>query len=200
MAPTVDEEESGLAAAKAELRERMAEVRRVAVGMLSPDQRAFAAQSLAEWLEDRWERGAVVASYRAVGLELDPSRATPGAALPWFADRDAPMRFRRGPPVERGPWGIPQPADDAPEVIPSVVLVPALAVTPTGERLGRGGGHYDRWVASLPRRRSVTLVGVAWWAQVIGRIPAEPHDLRLDHVVTPNRWIDCAAERARAGA
>ncbi len=185
-----------IAAAKAELRARMIEVRRTAVGMLSPDERAFAAQSLAEWLEGRWARGAVVASYRAVGLELDPSPATPGAALPWFADRDSPMRFRRGPAVERGPWGIPQPPDDAPEVIPDVVLVPCLAVSPAGDRLGRGGGHYDRWAAGLARRQSVMLIGVAWWVQVIGRIPREPHDLRLDHVVTPNRWIDCWAHRA----
>jgi 5-formyltetrahydrofolate cyclo-ligase len=191
-----DQEE--IARAKRELRDLMINVRRVAVGMLSPDDRAFAAGSLAEWLEARWPRGAVIASYRAVGLELDPSLAAPDAALPWFASREEPMRFRRGAPVERGPWGIPQPAADAPEVMPDVVLVPVLAVTPQGDRLGRGGGHYDRWVASLPRRRSVTLVGVAWWAQVVGRIPREPHDLRLDHVATPNRWIDCAAERTEA--
>jgi 5-formyltetrahydrofolate cyclo-ligase len=185
-----------IAAAKAELRARMIEVRRSTVGMLRPDERAFAARSLAEWLEGRWARGAVVASYRAIGLELDPSPATPGAALPWFADRDSPMRFRRGPPVERGPWGIPQPPDDAPEVIPDVVLVPCLAVSPAGDRLGRGGGHYDRWSASLPRRQSVMLVGVAWWVQLIGHIPREPHDLRLDHVAMPHRWIDCWAHRA----
>lgn len=192
---TAGEDDDAAASAKRGLRERMLAVRRVAVGMLTPDERAFAAASLAEWLDGRWARGAIVASYRPVGLELDPSVAAPGAALPWFADRDSPMRFRRGPPTERGPWGIPQPSADAPEVMPEVVLVPALAVTPQGDRLGRGGGHYDRWVAQLPRRGAVLLVGVAWWAQVVGRLPRGPHDLRLDHVATPNRWIDCRAER-----
>lgn len=70
----------------------------------------------------------------------------------------------------------------------SLVLVPALAVSVDGIRLGKGKGHYDR---SLPLVKA-PLVAVVRDEEVLPEVPAEPHDVRMDGVLTPSgglRWL-----------
>ncbi len=67
---------------------------------------------------------------------------------------------------------------------PDVVLVPGLAFTVGGERLGQGGGWYDRFLPEV--RPDCTKIGVCFAPQVVESLPVEPHDVRLDHVV----WDD----------
>ncbi|MGW6935636.1 5-formyltetrahydrofolate cyclo-ligase [Lentzea sp. NPDC054927] len=70
----------------------------------------------------------------------------------------------------------------------SLVLVPALAVSVSGVRLGKGQGHYDR---SLPLVKA-PLVAVVRDAEVLSEVPAEPHDVRMNGVLTPSvglRWL-----------
>lgn len=63
-----------------------------------------------------------------------------------------------------------------------VVVVPGLAFTPDGRRLGRGGGHFDRF---LPRLRPGCLtVGVCFTEQLRDDLPTEPHDIAVDLVVS----------------
>lgn len=81
----------------------------------------------------------------------------------------------------------------------SLVLLPALAVTASGHRLGQGGGHYDRTLAALhvdparagaPGRRPL-LVALVHDEEVLddGAWPVEEHDAGVDAVATPSRWI-----------
>ena len=147
-------------------------------------------------------QGALVGLYHAMPHEA-PSRAYAQwffengstIALPWFAAPDAEMRFRewRDPygdaGLEQGPHGAMQPAGDAPEVTPALAFVPLLAFTPGGERLGQGGGHYDRWLAAHPETRPI---GLAWDCQLADDLPCEPHDRRLRAVVTPTRFYEGA--------
>jgi 5-formyltetrahydrofolate cyclo-ligase len=66
----------------------------------------------------------------------------------------------------------------------TVVLVPALAVDQAGVRLGRGAGFYDR---SLPLAApTARLVAVVRDDELVDRLPAEPHDVRMTHALTPN--------------
>lgn len=112
-------------------------------------------------------------------------------ALPAFASEDAPMTFRAhtdphvGSDLEPGPFGIRQPGADAAEVLPDLLFVPLIGFTASGERLGQGGGHYDRWLAEHPGR---IAVGLAWDVQLVEGLPVEPHDQPLDAVVTPTRY------------
>jgi len=111
-------------------------------------------------------------------------------ALPWFADREAPMQFRAWSDpfnlsdLNEGPWGHLQPSGQAAEVVPATVFVPLIGFTADGHRLGQGGGHYDRWLAANPQ---VTPIGLAWDVQWLDSLPHEPHDRRLAAVVTPTR-------------
>jgi 5-formyltetrahydrofolate cyclo-ligase len=69
----------------------------------------------------------------------------------------------------------------------SVVLVPALAVDRAGVRLGRGAGFYDR---SLPLAApTARLVAVVRDDELVDRLPAEPHDVRMTHALTPNGGV-----------
>ena len=84
-------------------------------------------------------------------------------------------------PSVDGPHLRVQPGDVDPGDL-DVVVVPGLAFTSDGRRLGQGGGHYDRF---LPRLRPDCLtVGAAYAEQLVHDLPTEPHDIPLDLVVT----------------
>jgi 5-formyltetrahydrofolate cyclo-ligase len=114
-------------------------------------------------------------------------------ALPWFAGREAAMQFRAWADpyaeddLELGPFAIRQPDIAAPEVVPDVVIMPLLAFSADGDRLGQGGGHYDRWLADHPQVRAI---GLAWDTQLADDLPREAHDRRLDAIVTPTRYYE----------
>ncbi|MEP0191174.1 MAG: 5-formyltetrahydrofolate cyclo-ligase [Erythrobacter sp.] len=111
-------------------------------------------------------------------------------ALPHFATSDASMAFREHTDpfgesdLEEGPFGIMQPGDEGAELIPDLLFVPLVGFTVSGERLGQGGGHYDRWLTAHPPRLAI---GLAWDVQLCDSLPLEPHDVPLDTVVTPTR-------------
>jgi len=93
--------------------------------------------------------------------------------------------------VSVGQFGIREPVFDQARVIPpdtfDLVLVPGSAFTANGDRLGRGGGFYDRLLSS-PGFRAFK-VGVCFDRQVMESLPLEPHDQRVHRVVTENGWL-----------
>ena len=80
---------------------------------------------------------------------------------------------------------------DAPEIdaLPAIdfatvdlILVPGLAFTADGHRLGRGGGYYDRLLASCPAR--TRRIGICFATQIVAALPTEPHDQCVERVIT----------------
>jgi 5-formyltetrahydrofolate cyclo-ligase len=69
---------------------------------------------------------------------------------------------------------------------PDIILVPLLAFDRQGRRLGQGGGHYDRLLARNPQAKAV---GLAYAAQEVPLVPTEPHDRRLDWILTEREAI-----------
>lgn len=118
----------------------------------------------------------------AAGLEVWLPVAAGDRMMRWVPDP--------GPAGDAAAWGLPrQPTLPATQggPLPAVdlILVPALAATPDGRRLGQGGGYYDAWLASLPRHREggplrVALVGPG---ELVQDLPTEPHDQGVDAVV-----------------
>lgn len=80
-----------------------------------------------------------------------------------------------------GAFGILEPAT-VPELVegPGLVLVPGLAFTKDGKRMGRGKGFYDRFLAG----RNCLKYGIAFPEQIVDDLPVEPHDVVLDGVFT----------------
>jgi 5-formyltetrahydrofolate cyclo-ligase len=62
-----------------------------------------------------------------------------------------------------------------------LIVVPGVAFDPTGNRMGRGRGFYDRLLKSTP---NAMKVGVAYDFQLLDKIPVEPHDVPMDSVIT----------------
>ena len=81
-----------------------------------------------------------------------------------------------------GPYGIPEPAASCPLMEPEefdLILVPGVAFTPEGKRLGRGGGYYDRY---LPKTRGVK-VAVTRSVSLFPDLPTDDHDVNVDIVI-----------------
>ena len=97
--------------------------------------------------------------------------------------------------VAPGMWGIREPViercvrEDAPGTV-DFVLLPGVAFTRDGARLGYGGGFYDRLLAHLPDRPA--LVAGAFAKQVVAELPQEPTDRKVEWLVTETETIHCA--------
>jgi 5-formyltetrahydrofolate cyclo-ligase len=87
--------------------------------------------------------------------------------------------------LESGVWGIRQPRADCPAMDASsveFVLVPGVAFTRHAERLGYGGGFYDRLIRGFAPRPA--LVAAAFELQVVAALPMTDTDQRVDRVIT----------------
>ena len=113
-------------------------------------------------------------------------------ALPRVTTLDKPMEFRlhtdpyEESDLEAGVWGLRQPRVDAPVVVPEVLFMPLIGFTTKGDRLGQGGGYYDRFLAAHPQ---TIAIGMAWDVQEVPELPLELHDIRLSAIVTPTRVL-----------
>ena len=85
-----------------------------------------------------------------------------------------------------GHYGLPEPSANAPILSDcDFALIPGLAFSENGERLGRGGGFYDRWLAEHPDCLTVALCP----DEVLRAVPTEAHDLPVCRVLTPTRTV-----------
>jgi 5-formyltetrahydrofolate cyclo-ligase len=144
--------------------------------------------------------GAVVSGYSPIRNEIDPTPlmlklAEAGArlALPVINARGKSLTFRAWSPSDRlmmGPLGIPEPSPAAAELIPNIMLVPLAAFDRAGHRIGYGAGHYDFTLAHLRKAKVITAVGTAFSVQEIKAVPALPHDVALDYVLTEKKVFD----------
>ena len=189
---------SELAARKAELRLRVLGARR----RLIPAERALAGRQLRDAiLEDpQAQMAGVVAAYVSVGSEPD-TRALIFALwkrgtyvlLPLLRpDQDLDWASYEGPDsLIEGPRGLVEPTEPARgvEAITSadLVLVPALAADRVGNRLGRGGGSYDRALARVGP--AVPTIALLYEGELMDDIPVGPQDQRIRAVAQPAKGI-----------
>ncbi|MDE2030371.1 MAG: 5-formyltetrahydrofolate cyclo-ligase [Alphaproteobacteria bacterium] len=138
--------------------------------------------------------GAAVAGYRAFRGEIDPAPLMKllharGAclALPVVTEKGQPLLFRRyrpGDSLRANAMGIAEPDISAPEAEPDILLVPLLAFDRARNRLGYGGGYYDRTLTALRARKNILAVGIAYAFQEAENVPCGPGDAPLDRIVT----------------
>jgi 5-formyltetrahydrofolate cyclo-ligase len=192
-----------VAVAKRELRTRLLTERR----RLDPTTRSQAAERLAEKVTALIAGNAVGCVCAYVSLDEEPGTVPllarcydsgitvllpmlrPGGDLDW-------ARYRPGD-LHRGPFGLLQPASpplgtDAVRAA-ELIICPGLAGTPAGDRLGRGGGSYDRALArSRPTSRRCLLL---YDSEVLDAVPTDAHDERVDVIVTPTRNLPTSVRR-----
>jgi 5-formyltetrahydrofolate cyclo-ligase len=137
---------------------------------------------------------AIISGFFPMKTELSPlplmkvlQRKGAMIALPRIVGRGNPLSMRAwkfGDPLVPGQWGIREPSPDAPAVAPDIFIVPFAAFDRRGYRIGYGAGYYDMTIASLKAKKKVITVGFGFAAQEIGECPVEPHDQKLDYVMT----------------
>ncbi len=186
--------------AKAALRSRL----RAELKTLSPEARAASADLCARTRNSAvWENARAVLLFFPVASEPDISPLLTDAlaagkllALPRFnAAANAYEAVRVLDPVRElvvGPFQVQEPVAACPVVGLNrldLALVPGLGFDAGGHRLGRGKGHYDRLLAGFTGMK----IGVAFDFQIVDEVPCEPHDIALDAVVSPARWIEVKA-------
>ena len=186
-------------ALKKEIRDRLRKARREYAAALPAEVSALVFHRPPSAVVDLVPERAVIGFYRA-----DPGEAPASGyakffferghtiALPWLVDLQTPMIFRvHSDPygetdLAKGYFGLMQGGEDAPEVVPDVLFMPLVAFTARGDRLGQGGGFYDKWLGAHP---DVIRIGMAWDMQEVPELPIEPHDMGLTAVVTPTRLL-----------
>jgi 5-formyltetrahydrofolate cyclo-ligase len=159
----------------------------------------FSAQVVERLLaRPEWNNSQTVLAYVALPDELDMSNVISAAwrsgkrvGLPRYEPASGTYGAAeyRGETLVAQKFGVREPALEAP-ALPlkqlDLVLVPGVAFDRFGRRLGRGKGFYDRLLAEVIGVKC----GVALDEQVVDSLPFEPHDIAVDFVLTPTRWID----------
>ena len=183
---------------KAALRARLLAAR----SRLSADQRAAAGRLIRDALLSlpELQMAGTVAAYYSVGAEPDTrglvyalwKRGT-YVLLPLLrADGDLDWASYEGPDsLVAGPRGLREPGEPprgaAAVTRADVVLAPALAVDRAGNRLGRGGGSFDRALARVGPL--IPVIALLYDDELVGHVPAEPHDVPVRAAVRPGHGI-----------
>lgn len=167
---------------------------------LAHDMPDAAARVVEQLPPNRLPAFASFAGYHALGAELNPSPlirklGAMGAffALPVCEGPDTPLIFRLWDSRDRlapDALGVPAPPPSAQTVHPDLVIVPVLAFDRQGGRLGQGGGHYDRTLQGLRSAKKVFVLGLAYSGQEVPQAPMEPHDQKLDAILTETGYIE----------
>ncbi len=149
------------------------------------------AQALKHLVEAIGDRPGPVSFYWPIRSEIDPRPVMEtlvearDVCLPVTVGY-APLIFRPWQPgleMETDAFGVSVPATTD-EVVPRTLVIPMLAFSDAGHRLGYGAGHYDRTLAELRPAGPVTAIGFAYEGQRVDELPTEDTDQKLDAIVT----------------
>ena len=91
--------------------------------------------------------------------------------------------WSRNDPLKINKFGIPEPVSSK-IFYPDILLVPLVAYDSSLNRLGYGGGYYDRYIQKIEKIKKVTKIGLAFSFQKISSIPINQYDKRLDFIIT----------------
>ncbi|WP_420452765.1 5-formyltetrahydrofolate cyclo-ligase [Ilumatobacter sp.] len=128
-------------------------------------------------LDDRPRRSEVVVAHLvALDAMIAARRVLAYDAVPGEVDTSALARWCGGRGVE-----VAVPEDEVDPSWADVFVVPGIAFTDRGARLGQGGGWYDRFLPA--RRPGATTIGIGFDVQLVDDLPVEPHDVVLDAIV-----------------
>ena len=80
-------------------------------------------------------------------------------------------------------YGIPEPTSNKIK-FPNILLVPLVAFDKNRNRIGYGGGFYDRYIKKIKKRKKIVTIGFAYNFQKVKKIPVNQHDIKLDYIIT----------------
>ena len=93
------------------------------------------------------------------------------------------FRWSINDPLSINKYGIPEPTSNK-IVYPSILLVPLVAFDRDLNRIGYGGGFYDRYIDKIKKNKKIITIGLAYYFQKVKKVPVNKYDFKLDHIVT----------------
>ena len=91
-------------------------------------------------------------------------------------------------PLKINIYGIPEPLSKK-KVYPDILLIPLVAYDQELNRLGYGGGFYDRYLSSIEKNKKIIKIGLGYSFQKINKLPINQYDKKLDYVITEKNSI-----------
>jgi 5-formyltetrahydrofolate cyclo-ligase len=158
---------------------------------MSPEERSEKSKAISAILRQRLGGGAgVVFGFAPLRLEPDWLALGCEGKVAFPRIEGTTLHYHQSSDFVRGPFGAREPSGGelVSRELASAVLVPGLAFDRDGARLGRGGGFYDRLLEDSLLR--APRIGVCFACQMVERVPEEPHDAKVDAIVTEEGWID----------
>ncbi|WP_026039099.1 5-formyltetrahydrofolate cyclo-ligase [Sporolactobacillus vineae] len=155
--------------------------------------------------EAQWLQAQMIAVTLSMGKEIETTRIisraweeNKGVAVPKCDPRRKELTFYRIHSLDQlaeGFYGLKEPIPERTTVVTpeqlDLVIVPGVVFDPSGNRIGYGGGYYDRFLSGY-RGRTVSLL---LEMQLAGTLPSEKHDRRIDQLITEDRTIDVKMNR-----
>ena len=83
-------------------------------------------------------------------------------------------------------YGIPEPISNKIQY-PDIIFVPLVAFDKDFNRIGYGGGFYDRYMAKFNKRKNFVTIGLAYSFQKVKKIPIDKYDMKLDYIITEKK-------------
>ena len=93
------------------------------------------------------------------------------------------FRWSTNDPLSINKYGIPEPTSNK-KVFPDILLVPLVAFDSDLNRIGYGGGFYDRYIHKIKKNQKIISIGLAYSFQKVKKVPINKYDFKLDYIVT----------------
>jgi len=89
-------------------------------------------------------------------------------------------------PLSVNKFGIPEPISKK-KIYPDILMIPLVAFDVNLNRLGYGGGYYDRYLSKISKKKKIIKIGIAYSFQKIKKIPISNYDIKLDYIITEKK-------------
>lgn len=166
---------------------------------ISPDCSLAAAENFINLIPHTEDK--IVSVYYPIGSEIDTSpivetlwRKNIRVCLPVIYEGERGLKFvvwDKHTKLTTAKFGTCEPEEKNQFVDPDILIIPLLAFDQRGNRMGYGQGHYDETIRLLRQKKTILTIGLAYAEQaVLLALPTEPHDQKLDLVITPQRVFD----------
>ena len=91
-------------------------------------------------------------------------------------------------PLKINRYGIPEPISNK-IIYPDILLVPLVAFDKSLNRVGYGGGFYDRYIKKIKKNKNILTIGLAYSFQKVKKVQVNNYDVKLDFVITNKKII-----------
>ena len=98
------------------------------------------------------------------------------------------LKWSSNDPLKINKYGIPEPVYTR-IVFPDILIIPLVAYDNNLNRLGYGGGFYDRYIDKIEKIKKVIKIGLAFSYQKVKTIPINQHDKKLDFIITEKKIL-----------